>query len=55
MLSMRRKYIKPMCQIKALKQRVLTQASNVGVHWGDTGKLDAKECSMNFYEDDNDE
>ena len=49
---MKRIYIKPAYWVKVLKPRVLTQGSNIGVDFSRTGKLDAKGCSLDFYEDD---
>ena len=49
---MKKKYIKPAYRVKDLKMRLLTEASKVGVDFNRTGKLDAKGCSFDFYEDD---
>ena len=49
---MKKKYIKPAYRVKDLKVRLLTEASKVGVDFNRTGKLDAKGCSFDFYEDE---
>lgn len=47
---MKKIYIKPKLRPKELRKHLLTTASNL--HVGGYGKLDAKESSFGFYEDD---
>lgn len=49
-MIMRKRYVKPKLRTKKVRKHLLTTASNL--HFGGNGKLDAKECSIDFYEDD---
>lgn len=50
---MKKIYVKPKLRPKELRKHLLTTASNL--HVGGYGKLDSKECSFGFYEDEEDE